>query len=81
MDRPGLMRVRTTMSVSRRDLMKGAAALGVSVAAGATSRNASAATVVSMFGWQDYDAGPARRRFPERENDIEVSFTGDRQQR
>ena len=74
MDRPGLMRVRTTMSISRRDLMTGAAALGVSVAAGATSRNASAATVVSMFGWQDYDAGLRVGDFLKREN-IEVSFT------
>jgi spermidine/putrescine transport system substrate-binding protein len=74
MDRPGLMRVRTTMSISRRDLMKGAAALGVSVAAGATSRNAAAATVVSMFGWQDYDAGLRVGDFLKREG-IEVSFT------
>ncbi len=67
------MRVRT-LSISRRDLMKGAAALGVSVAAGATSRKASAATVVSMFGWQDYDAGLRVGDFLKREN-IEVSFT------
>jgi spermidine/putrescine-binding protein len=74
MNHPGLMRVRTTMWISRRDLMKGAAALGVSVAAGATSRRASAATVVSMFGWQDYDAGLRVGDFLKREN-IEVSFT------
>ena len=74
MNYPGLMRVRTTMSLSRRDLMTGAAALGVSVAAGVTSRNASAATVVSMFGWQDYDAGLRVGDFLKREN-IEVSFT------
>jgi spermidine/putrescine transport system substrate-binding protein len=74
MDRPGLMRVRTTMSISRRDLMKSAAALGAAVAAGSTSRSASAATVVSMFGWQDYDAGLRVGDFLKREN-IEVSFT------
>ncbi len=74
MNHPKLMRVRTTMSISRRDLMTGAAALGVSVAAGATSRKASAATVVSMFGWQDYDAGLRVGDFLKREN-IEVSFT------
>lgn len=74
MDRPGLMRVRTTMSISRRDLMTGAAALGASVAVGSASRSASAATVVSMFGWQDYDAGLRVGDFLQRE-DIEVSFT------
>jgi spermidine/putrescine-binding protein len=74
MDRPGLMRVRTTMSISRRDLMKSAAALGAAVTAGSTSRSASAATVVSMFGWQDYDAGLRVGDFLKRE-DIEVSFT------
>jgi spermidine/putrescine transport system substrate-binding protein len=74
MDRPGLMRVRTAMSISRRDLMTGAAALGASVAVGSASRSAAAATVVSMFGWQDYDAGLRVGDFLQRE-DIEVSFT------
>ena len=68
------MRVRTTMSISRRDLMTGAAALGAGVAVGSASRYASAATVVSMFGWQDYDAGLRVGDFLKREN-IEVSFT------
>jgi spermidine/putrescine transport system substrate-binding protein len=74
MDNPGLVRVRTTMSLSRRDLMKGAAALGAIVATGSMSRDASAAGAVSMFGWQDYDAGLRVGDFLQREG-IEVSFT------
>jgi spermidine/putrescine transport system substrate-binding protein len=74
MDHPGLVRVRTTMSMSRRDLMKGAAAFGAIVAAGSTSRDASAAGAVSIFGWQDYDAGLRVGDFLQREG-IEVSFT------
>jgi spermidine/putrescine transport system substrate-binding protein len=74
MVQPGLMRVRTTMSMSRRELMKGAAALGAVVATGSTSRDASAAGAVSIFGWQDYDAGLRVGDFLQREG-IEVSFT------
>jgi spermidine/putrescine transport system substrate-binding protein len=74
MDNSGLTRVRAMMSMSRRDLMKGAAALGAIVATGSTSRDASAAGAVSMFGWQDYDAGLRVGDFLEREG-IEVSFT------
>ena len=74
MDNSGLVRVRTMMSMSRRDLMKGAAALGAIVATASTSREASAAGAVSMFGWQDYDAGLRVGDFLQREG-IEVSFT------
>jgi spermidine/putrescine transport system substrate-binding protein len=74
MDNSGLVRVRTTMSMSRRVLMKGAAALGAIVATASTSREASAAGAVSMFGWQDYDAGLRVGDFLQREG-IEVSFT------
>jgi spermidine/putrescine-binding protein len=74
MDTSGLARVRTMMSMSRRDLMKGAAALGAIVATGSKSRDASAAGAVSMFGWQDYDAGLRVGDFLQREG-IEVSFT------
>ena len=74
MDNSGLVRVRTMMSMSRRDLMKGAAALGVIAATRSTSRDAAAAGAVSMFGWQDYDAGLRVGDFLQREG-IEVSFT------
>jgi spermidine/putrescine transport system substrate-binding protein len=71
---PGLIRVRTMMPLSRRSLMKGAAALGASAAAGLAAGRVSAAGAVSMFGWQDYDAGLRVGDFLKREN-IEVSFT------
>jgi spermidine/putrescine transport system substrate-binding protein len=74
MDHPGLMRVRTMMSMSRRDLMKGAAAMGALAATGLAPRTASAAGAVSIFGWQDYDAGLRVGDFLKREG-IEVSFT------
>src|SRR3954454_24019827 len=74
MTTPGLIRVRTMMPLSRRSLMKGAAALGVTAAAGLGAGRASAAGAVSMFGWQDYDAGLRVGDFLKREN-IEVSFT------
>ena len=61
--------------MSRRDVMKGAAALG---RAGARrcgiAASASAAGAVSIFGWQDYDAGLRVGDFLQREG-IEVSFT------
>ena len=57
MDNSGLMRVRSMTTLSRRDAMKGAAALGALAATGLSGRKAAAATNVSMFGWQDYDAG------------------------
>ncbi len=75
MENPGLMRVRTMMDMSRRDAMKGAAALGTLAATGLAGRQAAAATNVSMFGWQDYDAGLRVGDFLKRE-DIEVTFTG-----
>jgi spermidine/putrescine transport system substrate-binding protein len=74
MENSGLMRVRTMMSMSRRDLMKSAAALGAISGTASTSRGASAAGAVSMFGWQDYDAGLRVGDFLQREG-IEVSFT------
>jgi spermidine/putrescine transport system substrate-binding protein len=70
----GLVRLRTMGSVSRRGLMKGAAALGALAATGISNRSASAAGAVSIFGWQDYDAGLRVGDFLQREG-IEVSFT------
>ena len=75
MDNSGLMRVRTMTTMSRRGAMKGAAALGTLAATGLAGRHAAAATNVSMFGWQDYDAGLKTGDFLKRE-DIEVTFTG-----
>jgi spermidine/putrescine-binding protein len=74
MDHTGLIRVRTTMSMSRRHLMRGAAALGAVAATGTTYRDAAAAGAVSIFGWQDYDAGLRVGDFLQREG-IEVGFT------
>ena len=47
----GLIRTRSFGAMTRRDLMKGAAAMGTLAATGLGSRAASAATNVSMFGW------------------------------
>jgi spermidine/putrescine transport system substrate-binding protein len=74
MTKSGLMRVRTLSCVSRRELMKGAAALGAVAATGFTSRHAQAAGAVSIFGWQDYDAGLRVGDFLQREG-IEIAFT------
>src|SRR5215510_13250054 len=74
MDNSGLMRVRTMMGMSRRDAMKGAAALGTLAATGLAGRQASAATTVTMFGWQDYDAGLRVGDFLSK-NDITLNFT------
>ena len=74
MRKSGLVRLRTMGSVSRRGLMKGAAALGALAATGISNRSASAAGAVSIFGWQDYDAGLRVGDFLQREG-IEVSFT------
>ena len=74
MDHSGLMRVRTMISASRRDLMKGLAAFGTVAAVGMAHRDASAAGAVSIFGWQDYDTGLRVGDFLKREG-IEVSFT------
>jgi spermidine/putrescine transport system substrate-binding protein len=74
MNHPGLIRVRTMIPMSRRALMKGAAALGTLAAAGVAHRDASAAGAVSIFGWQDYDAGLRVGDFLQREG-IEVGFT------
>jgi spermidine/putrescine transport system substrate-binding protein len=73
MDNPGLIRVRTMLSMSRRDLMKGAAAVGAVAVAG-LPRQASAATTVSLFGWQGYDEGLRVGDFLTA-NDIQVNFT------
>jgi len=62
------------MSLSRRNMMKGAAALSALALGGVASRQASAAGAVSIFGWQDYDAGLRVGDFLQREG-IEVSFT------
>jgi spermidine/putrescine transport system substrate-binding protein len=74
MTNSGLMRVRTLSCVSRRGVMKGAAALGALAATGLRSRRVDAAGAVSMFGWQDYDAGLRVGDFLQREG-IEVAFT------
>ena len=71
----GLIRTRSFGAMSRRDLMKGAAAMGTLAATGLGSRSAAAATNVSMFGWQDYDAGLRVGDFLSK-NDIDVTFTG-----
>jgi spermidine/putrescine transport system substrate-binding protein len=71
----GLIRTRSFGAMSRRDLMKGAAAMGTLAATGLGGRAASAATNVSMFGWQDYDAGLRVGDFLTK-NDIDVTFTG-----
>ena len=48
--------------------------MGVIAATRSTTRDAAAAGAVSMFGWQDYDAGLRVGDFLQREG-IEVSFT------
>lgn len=73
MNNTGLMRVRTMMPLSRRDMMRGAAAVGALAAFGATSP-AMAKTSVSLFGWQGYDEGLRVGDFLTK-NDIEVNFT------
>ena len=57
MDNNGLIRVRSFGSVTRRDVMKGAAAMGVMAASGLGATAASAKSTVSLFGWQGYDEG------------------------
>src|SRR5947207_1299341 len=74
MGNSGLVRVRTFGSMSRRSLLKGAAGLSALSAAGLPHRQVRAAGAVSMFGWQDYDAGLRIGDFLQREG-IEVSFT------
>jgi spermidine/putrescine transport system substrate-binding protein len=71
----GLIRTRSFGAMTRRDLMKGAAAMGTLAATGLGSRTASAASNVSMFGWQDYDAGLRVGDFLSK-NEIDVTFTG-----
>jgi spermidine/putrescine-binding protein len=70
----GLIRARSFGSMSRRDLMKGAAAMGVVAATGFGATSASAKTTVSLFGWQGYDEGLRVGDFLAK-NDIEVNFT------
>jgi spermidine/putrescine transport system substrate-binding protein len=74
MENPGLIRVRSMMPMSRRDAMKGAAAVGAVAAAGLAARPAEAKSVVSLFGWQGYDEGLRVDDFLTK-NDIEVNFT------
>jgi spermidine/putrescine-binding protein len=61
-------------SITRRDVMKGAAALGALALAGGASERALAAGAVSIFGWQDYDAGLRVGDFLTREG-IEIAYT------
>src|SRR5439155_21754559 len=74
MGNSGLVRVRTFGSMSRRSLLKGAAGLSALSAVGLPHGQVRAAGAVSMFGWQDYDAGLRVGDFLQREG-IEVSFT------
>jgi spermidine/putrescine transport system substrate-binding protein len=74
MDNNGLIRVRSFGSVTRRDVMKGAAAMGAMAVAGLGATAASAKTTVSLFGWQGYDEGLRVGDFLAK-NDIEVNFT------
>jgi spermidine/putrescine transport system substrate-binding protein len=74
MDESGLIRVRSMMRMSRRDFGRGMTALAAVSAAGLAGRAASAASTVSMFGWQDYDAGLRVGDFLQK-NDIAVNFT------
>jgi spermidine/putrescine transport system substrate-binding protein len=74
MDESGLIRVRNMMRMSRRDFGRGMTALAAVSAAGLAGRAASATTTVTMFGWQDYDAGLRVGDFLSK-NDIQLNFT------
>jgi spermidine/putrescine-binding protein len=74
MNNNGLIRVRSFGSLSRRSVMKGAAALGAVAAAGFGATPAEAKTSVSLFGWQGYDEGLRVGDFLAK-SDIEVNFT------
>jgi spermidine/putrescine transport system substrate-binding protein len=74
MDKSGLMRVRSYAPMTRRDFGRGMTAAAALAATGLSGRKASAATTVSMFGWQDYDAGLRVGDFLSK-NDLQVNFT------
>ena len=74
MDNSGLMRVRSYAPMTRRDFGRGMTAAVALAAAGLSSRKAAAATTVTMFGWQDYDAGLRVGDFLSK-NDIQLNFT------
>ena len=60
--------------MTRRDFGRGMTAAVALAAAGLSSRKAAAATTVTMFGWQDYDAGLRVGDFLSK-NDIQLNFT------
>jgi spermidine/putrescine-binding protein len=68
------MRVRSYAPMTRRDFGRGMTAAVALAAAGLSSRKAAAATTVTMFGWQDYDAGLRVGDFLSK-NDIQLNFT------
>ncbi len=74
MDNSGLMRVRSYAPMTRRDFGRGMTAAAALAATGLSSRKAAAATTVTMFGWQDYDAGLRVGDFLSK-NDITLNFT------
>jgi len=74
MDNTGLMRVRSYAPMTRRDFGRGMTAAAALAATGLSSRKAAAATTVTMFGWQDYDAGLRVGDFLSK-NDITLNFT------
>jgi len=74
LDNSGLMRVRSYAPMTRRDFGRGMTAAVALAAAGLSSRKAAAATTVTMFGWQDYDAGLRVGDFLSK-NDIQLNFT------
>jgi len=74
MDNSGLMRVRSYAPMTRRDFGRGMTAAAALAATGLGSRQAAAATTVTMFGWQDYDAGLRVGDFLSK-NDITLNFT------
>jgi spermidine/putrescine transport system substrate-binding protein len=69
----GLIRVRSYASVTRRQVMAGAGALGALAALGGL-RPAQAATSVTFLGWQGYDLGLNAADFLKK-NDLSLSTT------
>lgn len=49
-------RVLQYVSLDRRQILKGASALGIAGAVGLRTRNAAAATSLTYFGWEGYDS-------------------------
>lgn len=52
---PGLIRIRTTMRMTRRSFARNAFAAGAAIAAGMSTRPVWSATEVNYTGWQGYD--------------------------